>query len=84
MATIYRFYMPTPEQANSIGIRYEGLETRTRLWLMGVAFANHQLTGNPLQIHFSDGFTLVSDDEKLVQAIQTHLNDYGYTMNKIS
>lgn len=53
MATIYRFYMPTPERADSIGIRYEGLETRTRLWLMGVAFANYQLTGNPLFFHLS-------------------------------
>lgn len=78
--TTYRFTMPTPEAAKTKGIKLEGLETRVRFWLMGIAFANQQLTGNPLQIQFHiDGFTLVSDDEKLVMAMDQHLFAYGYT-----
>lgn len=79
--TTYRFTMPTPEVAKAKGIRLEGMETRTRLWLMGIAFANSSLTGSPFSVVFSTptSFSIVTDQTKLVDDIKDWLDSYGYT-----
>lgn len=79
--TTYRFTMPTPEEAKAKGIKFEGMETRTRLWLTGIAFANSSLTGTPFSVVFSTptSFTIATDQTKLIYDIKSWLDSYGYT-----
>ena len=54
-----QFTMPTPERCTEMGIKYEGLYTRTKLWFMGIASALSWVTDVHTEIVFPTSRTIV-------------------------
>ena len=75
----YKFTMPTQGEATELGIRYEGLETRIRFWLQGVAFIVSLKTGVSILLRFetSKTFIIETNAPEIIEVI-SFLSEYGY------
>lgn len=77
-----KFTMPTPERCTELGIKFDGLYTRTKLWLMGYASAIAAVDAGKLNIVFGarNTFTVeVNKYEKIISGIMERLTEYGFT-----
>lgn len=80
-----KFTMPTPERCTQLGINYEGLYTRTKLWLLGYASAIAAVDAGKLTIIFGakNTFTVeVNYDGAVLKGIADGLTRYGCTMEE--
>lgn len=71
-----QFIMPTPERCIELGIKYEGLFDRTRLWLSGVAF---ERSGFHLLSVKRNAFLVDAKGGYLLKNTIEHLKSYGFT-----
>jgi hypothetical protein len=77
--------LPDQDRCKALGIKLEGLETRTRLWLMGVAFGVFHATGRSIQASFPTGgkVTIETSDQNILNHIKEHLESYGCTFEQV-
>ena len=78
----YKIILPTSEKCDSLGIRFEGMATRTQMWLMGVCsgvnFIQSSIKLN--LILAGQSFVIETNDFDLINKINVHLSSYGCTV----
>jgi len=77
----FKFTAPTPERCIELGIKFEGLQTRTQLWLMGVASGVAYISGNHFNLCFANrrNFLVDTDSMTVLNNVKDWLEAYGYT-----
>lgn len=90
----YRFTMPTPERCRELGIKFEGLEVRTRFWLMGVAagvsyMSSHvpierEIVRCDLAFTTKTSFSLSTNSDQVIAQVSDYLLSYGFTMTEMA
>lgn len=87
MNIYYKITMPTPEKAQSLGIKLDGLCSRLGLWLSGIAFG---LTAVDSNIEFKvlflrkNDIIVQTDSIPLWHDILGHLETEGVSWEEIS
>lgn len=86
----YKITLPTEERARRFGIKFEGQDTRTRLWLLGVAqgidFANSaENTHIEFHVFFSTHtlFYFKCNSASVVAGIERQLRQYGCEVEEV-
>ena len=94
----YRIQLPTPENCKAKGLKFEGQETRTRLWLIGVAqgvqFAAEacqaMVDEHEVHVTFNVSFAAKTyfyvdcDSSIIMENVKAHLKQYGCTVEELN
>lgn len=76
----HKFTMPTPERCIALGIKHEGLYSRTQMWFMGVASALSWVTNVHTGLTFPKGaFILETNSATVLNNVKDRLAEYGFT-----
>ncbi len=75
----YKFTAPTWDECKALGIQPEGLETRIRMFIIGVAFAL-TATSTGFNVCFTNNanFTVECNHSEFMTKIIQRLESYGY------
>lgn len=79
----YKITLPTPERCTELGIKFDGLATRTQMWLMGVASGVAYCAGKARFNLFLAGktsFDVETNSDKILFNVTDHVNQYGCTV----
>jgi hypothetical protein len=79
----YKITLPTKEQCTALGIKFEGQETRTRLWVMGFAMGV-SLDKSTFNLTFANRNAIYceTDSTVAVAKLTEHLDSYGCTVER--
>jgi hypothetical protein len=84
----YKITMPTPEQCIASGLKFEGMNVRTHLWLMGVAsgvsFVGGRDNGFSWEFNLIFAakcwFTVETNSAEIIQQVEDYLRQYDCTV----
>lgn len=81
----YKITTPTPERCIELGVKFEGINMRTNLWLQGVAQGTSFFqNANRFNVFFTTRqHTYVETNcPCLIQGVTEFLSQYGYTVEE--
>ena len=80
-----KFTMPTPKRAMELGIKIEGLYSRTQMWFMGISSALSWTSGIHTTLVFPNKNTIIfeTNSSTVANNIKDRLAEYGFTFEAV-
>ena len=76
-----------PERCIELGLRFDGLATRTQMWLIGachgVAFCKGKTRLN-LFLANKQAFFVETNSQRMIEQVSDHVNQYGCTVTPVA
>ena len=81
----FQFEVPSPERCNELGIKHEGLQNRTVVWLMGVSCGISYASGTHFSVILArpNTLTVETDSSTVINNVKDHLESYGFTVREV-
>jgi hypothetical protein len=83
----YKITLPDNQLCDAMGIKFEGLETRTRMWLMGVASGvAYSKTSQRFNLFLAgrDGFTVETNSASVLEGVTERLESMGCSIMELT